>query len=678
MFLYKLDIIEKPEEKKANHLGGLQIIPFQAGDIGRNGFHMRVLSVSTFLTVALCAAIIRPQSQSVPEVERKRLEGDVDLNRVIAMNIASALCLCAGCGVAYADIRALAAGAATPRADALVQQLDEVEPEISEMRLKLAQLRPQSTAEAAAAAAQPAPTPRFNIDKFTVRGATLITSEGLQLILAPFIGKAKDFGDVQRALEALEKSYTSKGYSAVQVVLPEQQIDDGEVEFEILEAKVGQVAVEGNRYFSEANVRASVPSVQEGQAPNIFNIAKNLRVVNENPAKQTTVLLRSGTEEGQVDAVVRVADERPNKISLTLDNTGTEQTGNLRLGVGYQNSNMFGRDHVLNMQYVTAPNDDDRANRLGLYPSKHVLIFGAQYRIPLYGKGDSMEITGGHSSVNSGVIANLFNISGSGSVFGLRYNQNLEKEGDLEHKMSYAYDWRGYHSSVKQIGVAGFGLVPDVTVHPVSMTYSGILRKSDSESSFFFSVSENLPGGNDGGTGAFHGDPAANPARPPARDAARPNYMVTRWGFNHNRALADDWQFRWGMSGQITRDMLISGEQFGIGGADSVRGFLEREIISDNGYRGTLEFYGPDYGDLVPVKGARLRFLTFYDWGAARRMRPAPLEIQAQHISSIGVGMRLSIGTNFSFRLDAAGVTDSGGVQKLGDTRLHGSLVYIF
>ena len=38
-------------------------------------------------------------------------------------------------------------------------------------------------------------------------------------------------GDVQRALEGLERAYTDKGYSAVQVILPEQELDKGEVRF---------------------------------------------------------------------------------------------------------------------------------------------------------------------------------------------------------------------------------------------------------------------------------------------------------------------------------------------------------------------------------------------------------------------------------------------------------------
>lgn len=541
-----------------------------------------------------------------------------------------------------------------------------------------AQAQPRSAEAPAQAPAAPIAEPHFDINKFTVRGATLITSEGLQLILAPYIGKGKNFGDVQKALEALEKSYTSKGYSAVQVILPEQQIDGGEVAFEVVEAKIGKIVVEGNHYFDEANVRASMPRVQEGQPPNIFDISDNLRVANENPAKQTTVLLRSGAEEGQVDAVLRVADERPNKLSVTLDNTGTEQTGLYRIGLGYQNANMWNRDHVLSAQYVTAPNDDDRTNRLALYPSKNVLIVGAQYRVPLYKQGDSLDFTAGYSNVNSGVVANLFNISGAGTVFAARYNQNLQKIGDLEHKLSYALDWRAYQSLVSQIDVPGASLVPDVTVHPISFGYAGVYRKEDSDSNFFVSVSQNLPGGNDGGTGAFLGDPFAVPARPPARAGANPRYFITRWGFNHNRALPRDWQIRFGMNGQLTRDMLIPGEQFGIGGADSVRGFLEREIINDYGYRGTLEAYTPDFGGVVPVSNIRMRVLAFYDWGAVRRNRPEPLEIHGQHIGSAGLGVRASRGTNVSLRLDVATVMDSGGLQKIGDVRAHLSFAYIY
>jgi len=125
--------------------------------------------------------------------------------------------------------------------------------------------------------------------------------------------------------------------------------------------------VEGNKFFDEANIRSSLPSVQPGHSPNIRDIADNLRVANENPAKQTTVLLRGGAEEGQVDAVVRVTDERPSKYSVTFDNTGTAQTGIYRVGVGFQYGNVWNRDHVLSMQYVTSPANPEHPNTTKLY-----------------------------------------------------------------------------------------------------------------------------------------------------------------------------------------------------------------------------------------------------------------------------------------------------------------------
>ena len=108
------------------------------------------------------------------------------------------------------------------------------------------------------------------------------------------------------------------------------------------------------------------------------------------------------------------------------------------------------------------------------------------------------------------------------------------------------------------------------------------------------------------------------------------------------------------MNGQYTHDMLVTGEQFGIGGMDSVRGFDEREVTADYGFRGTTEIYTPDFGGKTGISGARVRALAFVDWGGVFRINPAPGELQTQHISSTGLGLRLSHGTNFAARVDWA------------------------
>ena len=286
----------------------------------------------------------------------------------------------------------------------------------------------------------------------------------------------------------------------------------------------------------------------------------------------------------------------------------------------------------------------------------------------MYRWGDSIDITAGYSNVDSGLVQNLFNVSGAGTIFGLKYNYALPRWGELDHRVAFAWDWRAFNSKVTQVG-SDFSLVPDITVHPISIQYSGIYRQSSHETSFNLGVYENLPGGNDGGSAAFEA----------SRIGSRPGYLVWRYGVNHNRAFANDWQMRAAFNGQATRDRLVAGEQFGIGGIDSVRGFLEREVVNDHGYRGTVEAYTPDLAGMTKwLDGYRMRGVLFYDWGRVTRLQPLLSEPFRQNIASAGFGARLSRGTNLSVRMDYAVVIDKGGLQGRGDGRLHMTLAYIF
>jgi len=253
------------------------------------------------------------------------------------------------------------------------------------------------------------PAPRFDINRFDLQGNTLLTAAEIEGAVGPFLGKSKDFADIQRALEALEQAYRSRGYGVVQVILPEQDITKGVVQFRIVQPRIGKVAVEGNQRFDTDNVRRSVPTVTEGQTPNSRDIARNLQVLQEHPVKQTNVLLRAGAREGEVDVTIRVTDDKPWRVFFTLDDTGTSDTGYLRTALGYQHSNLFNRDHTLTAQYMTSPT----------HASK-VSIYGVGYRIPYYGLNSSLDLIAGYSDVDSGNVQGLFNVSGSGTIGAVR------------------------------------------------------------------------------------------------------------------------------------------------------------------------------------------------------------------------------------------------------------------
>ena len=176
---------------------------------------------------------------------------------------------------------------------------------------------------------------KFDVDRYVIEGNTLLKPELINRILRGFAGKQKDFTDVQHALEALQAAYQDVGFGAVQVTLPEQELERGEVRLAVVEPRLVKVEVQGNERHSEQNVRNSQPELKEGTTPNSLQIARTLRVANENPSKQTQIALRAGSQEGEIDATVKVVDENPVKYSIAMDNTGTYATGKYRVGLGY-------------------------------------------------------------------------------------------------------------------------------------------------------------------------------------------------------------------------------------------------------------------------------------------------------------------------------------------------------
>src|SRR5262249_2451868 len=84
------------------------------------------------------------------------------------------------------------------------------------------------------------------------------------------------------------------------------------------------------------------------------------------------------------------------------------------------------------------------------------------------------------------------------------------------------------------------------------------------------------------------------------------NFFHANADIDHTRDLKYGVQFYAKVSGQIADSPLVSSEQFSVGGADSVRGYLESETIGDTGIVGTLELRGPDFAQRLPmeIKGA--------------------------------------------------------------------------
>ena len=490
---------------------------------------------------------------------------------------------------------------------------------------------------------------RFTIEHYVVEGATLLTKAEIDAAVAPYLGMNKDFSDVERALEAVEAAYAAHGYTAVRVLLPEQELEKGTVHFRVVESKLGKVSVKDNHFVSEVNALNAVPSVRAGNTPRTKQISRELRLANENPARQLNVVLKAGATDDLLDANVVVTDSKPSRWGVSVDNTGSPETGRLRLGVSYQNANAFNADHIAGIQYVTSPQ----------YPSR-VKVLGANYKIPLYRHSSSVEFFGGYSNVNA-VVGGLSNFQGGGRLLSARYNYLLERVGKFDPRLSFGLDWRDFRQ-IEQTAPPVTVLYDEIVVLPVSVAYAAQGKFVRSDINFNASLSVNLPGMTKGKEADFTGyDPTAT-------IVPDPRYRVIRYGASYSRVIGDDWQFRTALNGQWSNNVLVLGEQIRLGGADGVRGFSEGSEGGDKGARLNLEGYTPNFGR----GNIMARALVFYDAGqVSNSNNPAKTTI-----SAVGIGLRAGYGEQYSLRLDAARIAKAGNdpEQLSGDWRAHFSL----
>lgn len=486
---------------------------------------------------------------------------------------------------------------------------------------------------------------RFEIRSYTLDGATLLTEQDINQTVAPYLGKDKDFSDVQRALEGIEDLYAQKGYSAVHVLLPEQELEQGDVHFHVIESRFGKITVKDNKVVSETNALNAIPSVRMGGIPRSKQIARELKLANENPARQLNVVLQAGEKDEELDATVLVTDSKPGAWSTSIDNTGSPETGRSRLGISYRHANLFDKDHVANVQVQVSPEHMDR-----------VTVIGGSYKIPLYQRGDSAEIFGGYSNVNS-VVGGLSNFQGGGIIFSARYNHPLEKLGSFDPRIAYGLDLRDF-KAVQQTTPPVTTLYNEIMVMPASLTYSAQGKVKETDVGINASVAANLPWLSKGHAADFANYDQVNLSSPTV------NYRVLRFGGNIARSLYGDWQLRAAANGQWSRDILIQGEQLRLGGMDGVRGFTEGSEGGETGLRGNLEGYTP----ALNRWNLNTRALAFIDAGQANASNGS-----RARIASYGAGIRTSYANQLMLRMDIGRILKAGNdpQQQVGDWRVH-------
>ena len=501
-------------------------------------------------------------------------------------------------------------------------------------------------APAASASAPAAAQPHFDILEFQVEGNTVLPDEAIEQAVLPFLGPDRQMDSVEGARAALEKVYQGAGYLSVFVDVPEQRIADGVVILNVTEGRVERLKVSGSRYFSQGYIRTRVPELAEGKVPNFNEVQRQLAAVNRTEERRVQPLMRAGVEPGTVDTELKVSDRLPLFGSAEINNRAAANTTPLRMSVTGRYENLFQLDHSVALTFATAP----------AHPSQSRVV-SLNYAIP--GADQSTWVAYALNSDSNVAAIGDVNVLGKGTTVGLRWVTPVGAIPEQAHSVTLGLDYKDVQ---QQTTAGGSTISTPLRYLPLQFGYNGSIDEGPQRLTQLSLTS----------TLALRRVLARNLASCPGGSADQfacqrqdgdGSFATLRGDLRQSWPIGDVGSLHLHGAAQAATGPVPSGEQFSIGGAETVRGYFESEEAGDRGLLGSIEWHSPDFSatlsrwthrDAPGSAWTQAYVLVFFD--GAREWVFDPAAGQAPHhaIGSYGIGWRARLAKTVSSEFDLA------------------------
>ncbi len=506
-----------------------------------------------------------------------------------------------------------------------------------------------------AAPPAPPPTPQIHVDTVNVTGNTRIGSDEIHAVIDPLIpqaGEEATLVQLQKIADTITDLYHAQGYALAKAYLPEQEIQGGVLQIAVREGTIGSVTIEGNQFYSSQFIQKHLSRFQDKKAVHDKSLERSMLILNEYSDLKAKGVLRAGSVPETTDMVVQVQDTRPLHVKLDYNNSGSKVVGKHRYGLELYGGNLLGDGSTFSLRSVLGSES----------PRKP--YWSGSLGIPVGAHGTRVNLVYSRGNFDIGGALAVLDITAKTTAWGVAVTHPFIK---------------GRRASLTgEIGIAGeesrqllFGSIPfsedrtsviHVGLHHDSMDTTG---RNLAAVSFYRGLGDALGG--------------------MERDAPRPS----RFGANNSfekgtlevmrlQRVTDSLSLTMRGVGQLSSDTLVVGEQFSLGGPNSVRGYRNGEFLSDNGYSLHAEAQIAPFNDKGFFQAA-----IFVDQGEGYSKRVPIGEVQRVSLSGVGFGIRLNLPyaaptedrqKHFSLRADVGYPLEDGLLTQEGGSTYYVSL----
>lgn len=201
---------------------------------------------------------------------------------------------------------------------------------------------------------------KVDVKQFRFAGNTLLKESQLAGVVTPWLGRSLDFVELRKAAAAVADAYRSAGW-IVHVYLPRQDITDGVVTLQVIEAVFGAARIDGDasvRLKWERVLRYVDATQKKGAPLSAAAIDRALLLIEDLPGTSVAGSLTPGGVNGETDLVLKMSATPLFSGDVALDNGGSRATGSARATGGVAINNALGLGDQANLNLVHAQGVD--------------------------------------------------------------------------------------------------------------------------------------------------------------------------------------------------------------------------------------------------------------------------------------------------------------------------------
>ncbi|WP_442943547.1 ShlB/FhaC/HecB family hemolysin secretion/activation protein [Nostoc sp.] len=469
------------------------------------------------------------------------------------------------------------------------------------------------------------------VERFEVIGSTVFSREELAKATAEFTKRPISLTQVYQARSKITDLYVQNGYITSGAYIPPQTIQSGVVKIQVVEGKLEDIQVTGTRRLNPNYVRSRL-AIATSAPLNRQRLLEALQLLQINPLiKNVSAELTAGSRTGTSLLEVKISEAKTFSSPIILDNGRSPSVGSFRRGLRLNEANLLGLGDSLSLGYTNT----DGSNS-----------FDASYTLPLNPRNGTLSFNYGTTSSN--VIEPAFkilDIESASRYYELTFRQPIVQTPTQEFALGLTASRR--ESDISWILQRQNPATPPSVLSPGS---DGQGRTRVSALRFFqewtnrnsrevIALRSQFSLGLDVLNATVNQDP------PDSR------FFAWQGQAQWVRLLAPQTLLLLRLNTQLASRALLPIEQIGLGGQDSVRGYRQDYLLTDNGIFASAEVQVPILR--LPQIDSTLQVVPFVDFGAGwnsyGKDNPDP---DHNTLAAVGLGLRWSQGDRFTVRLD--------------------------